>query len=55
MDEPIAKVIFIEIRRYTPRNDREDTICLGERSEAIPLLNTFAITSDEKEYLFENH
>ena len=41
-------------RRYTPRNDRKDAICLCERvsrspegneGEAIPLLNTFAITS----------
>ena len=32
-------------RRYTPRNDCKDAICLCERSEAIPLLNAFAITS----------
>jgi len=32
-------------RRYTPRNDGKDAICHCERSEAIPLLNTFAITS----------
>jgi hypothetical protein len=41
-------------RRYTPRNDRKDAICLCERvsrspegneGEAIPLLNAFAITS----------
>ena len=40
-------------RRYTPRNDRKDAICLCERvsrspegneGEAIPLLNAFAIT-----------
>jgi hypothetical protein len=28
------------LRRYT-RNDRKGAICLCERSEAIPLLNTF--------------
>jgi hypothetical protein len=32
-------------RRYTARNDCKDAICLCERSEAIPLLNNFAITS----------
>ena len=40
-------------RRCTPRNDRKDAICLCERREAIPLLNTFAITSSYKK-LYED-
>jgi len=52
--EPIAKVKLLGLRRrYTPRNDRKDTICHCEQSEAIPLLNTFAITSSE--YKLKNY
>ena len=34
------------LRRYSPRNDCKKGICLCERSEAIPALNNFAITSN---------
>jgi len=37
------------LRRDSPNNDCKEAICLCERSEAIPLLNTFAITSDNFE------
>jgi hypothetical protein len=41
------------IRRYTPRNDCIDAICLCERSVAIPLLNTFAITSYDRSFFID--
>jgi len=43
--EPIAKVKLIEIASSLHSNDCKDALCHCERSEAIPLLNAFAITS----------